>query len=166
MRPDQRAAFGVSAAHTQLVGSVVIEWSRLESVLDYLIWDFLDISFEDGRVLTGRADAGTKIAHLRSIASRHLANHDKLEGLLVALDALDACREDRNFIVHGSWGTLHPEDVPIAASIRSKSKPDEVTNETFPAQRMHGLISVIVEMRVMLYTLLDELEAAPDTLLK
>jgi hypothetical protein len=72
-RDDQYAIFGVGMQHERLVGRAVIEWSRLEAVLNDLIWCFLNLSFEDGRALTGRADAGTKIALLRLIAPRHLA---------------------------------------------------------------------------------------------
>jgi hypothetical protein len=78
-RDDQYAIFGVGMQHERLVGRVVIEWSRLESILNDLIWCFLNVSFEDGRALTGRADAGTKIALLRQIAPKHMANEDKLE---------------------------------------------------------------------------------------
>jgi hypothetical protein len=165
-RDDQFAVFGVGMLHERLVGRVVIEWSRLESVLNDLIWCFLNVIFEDGRTLTGRADATTKIALLRAIAPRHLTSDDKLEALLLALDTIDASREDRNFIVHGAWGRLAPEGIPLAASIRVKSKPDEVIGETFNSKRMYKIIEVIVTMRQMLVLLLDEIYASPDTLLK
>jgi hypothetical protein len=152
--------------HERLVGRVVIEWSRLEAVLNDLIWCFLNVVFEDGRSLTGRADAGTKITLLRAIAPQHLSDDDKLEALLLVLDMVDASRDDRNFIVHGSWGRLAPEGIPLAASIRIKSKPDEVIAETFPPKRMRDIADNIVRMRKMLVLLLDELYASPDTLLK
>lgn len=166
MRPDQEAAFGVGMQHERLVGRAIIEWARLEAVLNDLIWVFLGLSFEDGRVLTGRADATSKITILRSIAPRHLNDADKLEALLLALDAIDASRDDRNFIAHGSWGTIAPEHVPFAASLRSKSKPEEVTGESFPPSRMYKIIRIIMEMRRMLALLYREIETSPDTLLK
>ena len=166
MRAGQEAVFGVSMAHERLVGRVVVEWSRLENILNDVLWSLLGLNFEDGRALTGRADASTKIALLRLIAPRHLASEDKLEALLLALDTIDACRDDRNFIVHGSWGKIEPEGIPVAASLRAKSKPDEITGESFTAQRMRHIIGVIVAMRKVLVLLLQEIEASPDTLLK
>jgi hypothetical protein len=101
-----------------------------------------------------------------SILRRKVANEDKLEALLLALDTIDASRDDRNFIVHGSWGRLQPEGIPLAASIRLKSKSDEVIGETFEPRRMRRIIDTIVAMRQMLVLLLDELDASPDILLK
>ena len=131
MRPGQETTFGVGMAHEKLVGRVAIEWARLEHMLNEILWSCLQLSFEDGRTLTGRADTTTRIALLRTIAPRHLTNEDKLEALLVALDTIDAVRDDRNFIVHGSWGRIWPEGTPIAASFRAKSKPDEVSCTRF-----------------------------------
>jgi hypothetical protein len=166
MQPHHKTVFGVGMQHERLVGRVTIEWTRLENVLNDLLWRFLNLSFEDGRVLTGRADAATKITVLRAIAPRHLANDDKLEALLLGLDAIDGLRDDRNFIVHGAWGRLNPESVPLAMSLRAKSKPDEITGETFPADRMYTLVTLITKMREMLVLLLNEIDASPDTLLK
>jgi hypothetical protein len=166
LRPDHEPVFGVSMQHERLVGRVIIEWSRLENVLNDVIWRFLNLSFEDGRAITGRDDATTKISLLRIIAPRHLANDDKLEALLVILDAIDSLRDDRNFIVHGAWGRIEPEGTPLAMSLRAKSKPDQVTGETFPASRMYLIIENITKMRQMLLLLLTEIDASPDTLLK
>jgi hypothetical protein len=141
---------------------VVIEWSRVESLLNDVLWNILGLSFEDGRVLTGRADAITKIALLQLIAPRHLTG-EHLAGLLVLLDTADALREDRNFIVHGSWGTLMPDNLPVAASLRPKSKPDEVMSETFSRERMRGIIKQIIFVRSSLVILLNELETSPGT---
>ena len=166
MRPDQFAAPCVGMAHEKLVGRLVIEWARLEAVLNDLIWIFLDLSFEDGRAVTGRADASTKIALLRVIAPRHLVSADQLEALLIGLDTIESLREDRNFIMHGSWGRLFPEGVPIAASIRAKSEANEIISQTFTPSRMRTMIELTVVLRQALFVLLDELEASPDTLLK
>jgi hypothetical protein len=166
LRPDHKPVFGVGMQHERLVGRVAIEWSRLENVLNDIIWRFLHLSFEDGRALTGRDDAVTKINLLRVIAPRHLADDDKLEALLLSLDAIDACRDDRNFIVHGTWGRLEPEGTPLAMSLRAKSKPEQVTGETFPPSRMYQIITRISRMREMLVILLNEIDASPDILLK
>jgi hypothetical protein len=166
LHPGHKPVFGVGMQHERLVGRVAIEWSRLENILNDVIWRFLDLNFEDGRALTGRDDATSKINLLRVIAPRHLANEDKLEALLLALDAIDACRDDRNFVIHGAWGRIEPEGTPLAMSLRAKSKPEQVTGETFPTTRMYQIIARIIAMREMLGLLLNEIDASPDTLLK
>jgi len=135
MRPDHKPVFGVRMQQERLIGRVAIEWSRLENVLNDVIWRFLNLSFEDGRALTGRDDAAINL--LRVIAPRHLTNDDKLEALLLALDAIDSIRDDRNFVIHGAWGHVEPDGTPLAVSLRAKSKPEQVTGETFPPARMY-----------------------------
>jgi hypothetical protein len=166
LRPDHKPVFGVRMQQERLIGRVAIEWSRLENVLNDVIWRFLNLSFEDGRALTGRDDAATKINLLRVIAPRHLANEDKLEALLLSLDAIDSIRDDRNFVIHGAWGHIEPDGTPLAVSLRAKSKPEQVTGETFPPARMYLIIEKISRMREMLLILLNEIDASPDLLMK
>jgi hypothetical protein len=63
LRADQKPIYGVAMAHERLVGRVVIECSRLEAVLNDLLWKLLGVSFEDGRVITGRRMLLTKLAY-------------------------------------------------------------------------------------------------------
>ncbi|SHN86258.1 hypothetical protein SAMN05444170_6613 [Bradyrhizobium erythrophlei] len=51
-------------------------------------------------------------------------------------------------------------------SLRAKSKPDQVTGETFPSSRMYLIVEKITKMKEMLLLLLTEIDASPDTLLK
>jgi hypothetical protein len=50
---------------------------------------------------------------------------------------------DRNFIAHGTWGTLMPDGVPMALSLRPKSAPGEVVAESFTDKRMNEIIDDI-----------------------
>src|SRR5690348_17894668 len=53
------------------------------------------------------------------------------------LDKIGNLQEDRNFIIHGTWGLLMPGAVPVAMSVRVKSPmPDEIVSETFSYERM------------------------------
>ena len=158
--PDgQTLVPGIDALQERLIGCVVTEWSRLEGALEDMIWTLTGLSFEDGRVLTSRTDAKTKIAMLQVLAPRYLADPTlrKVEEALVLADSL---RDDRNFIMHGSWGTMVPINESTALSLRAASLPGMVTSESFSRARMVGILRGITEAK---QALLDVLNAHPTS---
>jgi len=80
--------------------------------------------------------------------------------MLQVIEFIGGYKEDRNFAVHGSWGTLMPENVPVCASIRPKAPPGEVISETFPKERMLAIINGILEAKQNLRTLMDLIEGS------
>ncbi|QWG21147.1 hypothetical protein KMZ93_13895 [Bradyrhizobium sediminis] len=158
--PDgQTVVPGIDAIQEGLIGRVVVEWSRLEGMLDDMIWTLTGLSFEDGRVLTARTDAKSKIAMLQVLAPRYLTDPilAKVEEALVLTDSL---RDDRNFIMHGSWGTIVPMNEATAVSLRAASAPGEITSESFSKGRMLEIIDRINQAKM---TLLEALNAHPTS---
>jgi hypothetical protein len=149
----------ITSFHASLIGRVVSEWSKLEHSLDDLIWTLTGLSFEDGRVLTSRNDAKSKISILQVLAPRYLDGAD-LQKIDEALVMADFLRDDRNFIMHGSWGTIQPIDEPIALSLRAKSLPGEVTGETFPQARMVEIIDRIIQTKETIFSVVRSLESS------
>lgn len=131
----------LSNVQCELIGEVMVHWSRLESNLDILLWRMVGVDAEDGRVLTSRTGADIKIQMLRALARRHLAPDPaaltEFNDLLAKIEEL---KDDRNFIAHATWATLVPDEVPIGTSIRQKSEPGRVNAEKFPQDRMKTLI--------------------------
>lgn len=156
LQPGQSMTPSVSADHERLVGRVVIEWAKLEGVLLDLIWQLLNLDDEDGRTVLARSDADTRIKLIRALAPRYI-EQPKLETILSAIDIADDLRDDRNFIIHGTWGTLMPENVPNAISIRTKSQPGILISETFSADRMNSIIKLTVETKSKLIKIIQEL---------
>jgi hypothetical protein len=138
-REAEDATSEIGLIQEKLIGRVVVQWSKIEAGLDNLIWGMLRLTIEDGRVLTSRIDAQMKIAMVRKLAPRHMTE-EPLEKLLKALVLADDIRDDRNFIIHGTWGTLWPEGKPISLSIRGKAEPGEIRSELFPHHRMRAII--------------------------
>jgi hypothetical protein len=103
-RPD------IGLLQERLIGPTVVEWSKLEACIQDLIWRCIDLSFEDGRVLTERTDISRLIPVARVLAQRYLTD-PLLAEVLEALVRADELREDRNFIIHGTWCTVDPECV-------------------------------------------------------
>jgi hypothetical protein len=159
--PDGQTVIpGIDAIQEGLIGRVIVEWSRMENTLDDLIWTLAGLTFEDGRVLTSRTDAKTKIAMLMVLAPRHLTDPTlaKVEEALVLADSL---RDDRNFIMHGSWGTIQPLNEATALSLRAASLPGEVTSESFTRYRMLEILSRINEAKQTFLNVLNTHPTSP-----
>lgn len=93
----QKIAPGITIAQEKLIGRFIVSWANLEAALDDMIWCLLGLADADGRDLTKRFDAKTKIEILRSISPRHVPEPE-LSTLLDALEDGDAIRDDRNFV--------------------------------------------------------------------
>jgi hypothetical protein len=146
----------------EMIGRFIMAWSNVDAALDDTIWQLLRLSDEDGRDLTKRCDAKTKIEILRSVAPRHLAEPE-ISRLLDALDEADLLREDRNFVAHGTWATLVPQGIPVAISLRAKAPADgQLTSETFPRKRMEALIGSAKSIRDSMFAILNRLQPSRD----
>ena len=136
-----------------LIGRATSEWNKLENCLNELIWRFTGLSFEDGRLFTERMDPSRSIALLRVLGPRNL-DGNQLQALVDLLAIADQLRDDRNFIVHGTWAIIEPEGQPTASSIRTKSEPGHVVAEHFPHARMQAIISEIIKTRVAIVAIM------------
>ena len=132
----------VSMQQQRLIGRVIVVWSRFEGALQTVIWDFLRLDMEDGRILTSRNDVDTNIVILQSLGKRHVPKEkrEEFKGLIAKIKDY---QEDRNFIAHGQWGTGQPGNLPAASSIRKRSDPEHVFVESFSTERMLRLVKDI-----------------------
>src|SRR5215469_11424375 len=121
-RPDQWANSDVSVEQQQLIGLLVLNWSKLETDIDGAIWAFLDLDTDKGRLITTKLNTDVKVELLRALINTYCAG-EVLDEFLRTMHFIGGYKEDRNFVVHGSLGTLTPENVPICGSIRPKAFP-------------------------------------------
>jgi hypothetical protein len=142
----------VDSIHQQLIGRVAIEWAMFENCLNDMVLRFIGLPFEDGRLLTQRLDPSKAIALLRVLGPRYLQG-EPLQELVDILAMADQLRGDRNFIIHGTWAVIMPENHPTASSVREKSEPDEVVAEHFPRERMIAIIGSIIKTKERLVKL-------------
>lgn len=152
---------GIGPIQHRLIGQFIVEWSKLEAAIEDLIWSILKISDEDGRIVTKRWDAVTKITILRALANRHLVG-SQLDELVDALDDANLIRDDRNFIVHGLWGKIQPGNEPAALSLRPNANPGEIIAQTYPHDRMRFLIDEIGRVKEIVIQTLLSLQPSPD----
>lgn len=146
LRSDQTTRPEVGLVQQRLIGRVLIEWTKLEGCLADILWQLTGLTFEDGRLFTERMDPARLIVLLKTLATRKM-DGPLLQDFINALAAADELRDDRNFIVHGSWGMLDPEGVPVALSLRAKSNPGEIVSEGFPHQRMRAIVREIIKTK-------------------
>src|SRR5205823_13716244 len=109
---------------------------------------------DDGRTITTRLSADFKIELLKSLVNVAFSG-DMRDGVLNVLNIVSMLKEDRNFIVHGSWGTMKPDNIPICASLRPKAPAGEIVSEEFPDTRMHDIINDILKAKTSLRELVD-----------
>jgi hypothetical protein len=139
----------------RLIGRVAVEWARLENVMDDFIWHMLEIDIEQGRIITTRLDATAKIRTIRELAPVTLSEAEwhKLSPLL---DRADILRDERNLIIHGTWGR-DDSGIPISLSLKVKPlNPDEVVSEQFSEKRMRSIAHDIDAVKFQLRGLMKE----------
>ncbi|HXQ51879.1 MAG TPA: hypothetical protein VN802_12345 [Stellaceae bacterium] len=144
LKPGEDVEPRISDFQLEMIGAVTAHWARLEGALEDTIWHFLKLDGEDGRLVTARLDARPKVEILGALGKRYIpAGHilEKFKKLLAHISDLAA---DRNFIVHGIWGTLTPDNVPIASSLRPKADPWMARAEAFTDERMRWTIREIL----------------------
>ncbi|AGK58262.1 hypothetical protein HYPDE_32948 [Hyphomicrobium denitrificans 1NES1] len=143
----------------RLIGQFLVEWSKLEAALDDLIWRILGLSDDDGRVITTKFDARTRIEVLIVLGQRYFEGW-RLRFLVAALDATDNLREHRNFIAHGVWGRMSG-GVAVAMSLKPKSELGEIIGQSYPHDQMRELtMDVLKAKRIITRTTLS-LGASP-----
>ena len=152
LRPDQYLNPDISDEQTRRIGQVIVLWSKLEAAMEDTIWMFLDVDLDDGKVITKRLSTDAKVQLLRGIGSRQISDKALLDKFNETMKYVDELKEGRNFIAHGVWATLMPDDIPVALSLKPKSDVGEVISETFSVERMEGISEGI---QLMLQRLVD-----------
>lgn len=156
----------IPMSQERLIGRVVVAWSKLEDQMQALIWAFLGLEDEIGRIVTCRLDATYKLTMLRDLGSKLLAS-EEFEKFRESLKNIQDLYAERNFIAHGSWGTTIKNHKPFAGSLKKKvppleGDPENIIFEAFPPERMHRLVNRIVLMKEMMIALRSSLSPSRD----
>jgi hypothetical protein len=159
--PNQQVDPTISLQYERLIGRTVVAWSKLEACMEDFIWSLLGVEIEQGRVMTVRVDAVGKIRMLRELGQLELPE-PMFHRLSPTLDEIDVLRDDRNFIVHGSWARTKPDMTHVAVSLRPTGlAPDQAVSETFSVARMRAIIGGIERTKWVLIELMRELHTLP-----
>lgn len=128
-RPGQTYRMGVSPAQHLNIGRAIDHWSRIENLMQEVIWALLNVSVEEGRIITSRLDAKFRRMMMLSLAERYMTKGTFKIFKDLVNKKVSTLYDTRNLIAHGNWVTILPDNVPAVLSLREKSGdllPDEV----------------------------------------
>jgi hypothetical protein len=75
-RADQNFVQGVSGPIELAVGRAIIEWTNVKKSVEEVVWRFLRIGVDEGRIVTASLNARHKMLLVRQLAERHLQKED------------------------------------------------------------------------------------------
>ena len=139
--PGQVPTARVGLAQERLIGRAVVAWARLEASLHDVIWTIQGKGLAEGREETEKHLLGRLLKELRKIGSRstEVASTEIRKAVLALADDVELLSDDRNLIVHGTWGELN--HVPSVGSLRLETVDrNEVTFESFSPDRLYDFI--------------------------
>jgi hypothetical protein len=152
----------VGIGQERLIGRAVIIWARLEASLHDLIWTVQGKGLAEGREETEKHMVGCLLKELRKIGSGSSTETVSTEirmAVLVVAGAVKALSEDRNLIVHGTWGEL--DGVPTVGSLQLETiDRNEVTFESFPPDRLRDFIRDVTACRDQAMAIIGEVESS------
>jgi hypothetical protein len=106
------------------------------------------------------------ISMLRALSIRYIIDQKVLQEFLDTLVTIDEFRNDRNFIIHGQWIILMPEDIPAAMSLRPEAEAGGVVSERFPVWRLQEIVKGIESCRRQLLKLEADIRTSRDKFLR
>lgn len=140
---------------TTLIGNCIVRWSYLEQGIDEVIWAFLKLDVEDGRIVTAHLDARHKMILFRQLAQRHLPE-SRFDEFAKVLGRLEDLYELRNLMAHGLWVTLVPRNTAAVMSFREKLPSDTPRNEVMTTEMTReSLATTITNMDIISNYLVD-----------
>jgi hypothetical protein len=123
------------------IGAVAIAWAKLENSLNDLIWTIQEKDLQTGRIETQELQITKLLSTLQNTAKSHLIG-DKFSNERRALDNIikfvHATKQERNNVIHGSWGTLGNN--PILGTLKADTPSLAfVTYEHYPEERLEEI---------------------------
>lgn len=154
----------IAPAQERWIGRSIIAWTRLEQAIEEVAWAFLNVTVEDGRIITSRLDAKFKIGLVRELSRQHFEK-DRFKRFNKSLNTILDLYDERNLIAHGFWVTLLPDKIPAVQSLRDRLPEGmpmtEVHTHTMPRVRMTKNIKAMNIWRTALFDLRDQIRASP-----
>jgi hypothetical protein len=132
----------------RLIGHAIIEFSRLETISEHILWDLLGLQYDDARLLISRIEASKKFQILRDILERRYPDAKTVAPKDSIWRAITVVTEARNKVAHGHWVMVKGR--PFILSHRWKGPSDMVMGEPFPYERLVRLIRMSTNLRLNL----------------
>ena len=158
--PEQIPTPRVGIGQERLIGRAVVIWARLEASLHDLIWKIRGKGLAEGRGETEKHLVGRLLKELRKIGSGSTETALEVRmAVLAVAGVVTRLSEDRNLIVHGTWGEL--DGVPTVGSLQLETiDRNEVTFESFPPDRLRDFIRDVTACRDQVTAIIAQVESS------
>jgi hypothetical protein len=158
--PEQIPTPRVGIGQQRLIGRAVVTWARLEASLHNLIWTIQGKGLAEGREETEKHLVGRLLKELRKIGSGSSTETVSTEvrmAVLAVAGGVKTLSEDRNLIVHGTWGEL--DGVPTVRALQLETiDRNEITFESFPSDRLRDFIRDVTACRDQAMAIIAQVE--------
>jgi hypothetical protein len=122
------------------IGNAIVAFAAMEAAAEALIWDFVGLSSDNGRLLT-RMDARPKLELAKALSEKHrVLPHPHPQTTKDFWIMVRRLTDAQNRIAHGIWVVLDKK-LPVAASYRLTADPGRVLGEAFPLDRLAEIAS-------------------------
>lgn len=130
------------------IGGAIVACSRLEHTLETVIWAFLKIDSEDGKMLTSRMEMTRRQAILKELIQRYPKEGEQpIDSEF--WETLQTVIEARNKISHGMWVLVKGR--PCIASSKWRKYKDFMELERYPYEKLLAVQQLAYKANVMLY---------------
>jgi hypothetical protein len=151
----------VRPCHLRHIGAVVVAWAKLENSINDLIWTIKGHTLETGRESTEELQINKLLTALQNAMQEYLIG-DKMKperkAILNIIEYVNASKEERNMVVHGTWAEINSE--PVVGSLRAYTPTkDRVTFEQYPITRMLDIENYAVAAVNNVIALISRLES-------
>jgi hypothetical protein len=167
LEPWQTTSWDIPESHFNLIGKIIVEWSRITQTLEQTIWAYLGVDVSKGRIITEPLDAIRKVNLFRSLAETHM-ERESFKEMKQVLQRILELYSLRSLVAHGNWVIIKPDNEVSVMSLRNKlpdgAPHDKAIDTLMPAEYMEYLISRMVEISNLFIALRQEiLSSSPKT---
>jgi hypothetical protein len=119
--------------HLRAIGSVVVNWSTIEIVMELFILGLYEVPADRGLVMTSNLSFQNKLTILRILAKKGaVKDADEAKSFLALLERVEKAHTKRNVIAHGWWSAGKADGLATRMAIRVRGRRLSTESEQVP----------------------------------
>jgi len=143
------------------IGLIAVRWNQLENMYEYAIWNYANLSVEQGVSITTHMPMSSRMDALRNYINENFPDSEIQKSLKILINRTNICRIERNKIMHASWTHSGKSDSDHADKLRIQ-KQLHFDKQWFNADHMHALAHEIGNITRDLSKLLEDNNLLPN----
>lgn len=133
--------------HLAAIGSVAIESSNCERLIENIIWQLLGLEEDQGKFLTKGTQFQSSLELFLNLAKERLGDREDLTAIVTKIKSdIKEAVTDRNVIIHGEWKSPIPNFLALLSNGPAGYPPARAYKRTlnsapteFPAEKARDL---------------------------